>query len=218
MSAMSLLLMFPLSQRRSVALHAKRGCRSILQRQLVSSSRTFRPSLYTTSARLRQNALHSQIETGPTATDFLVSKPVPRIDNPQTMTEKIVQRYAVGLADGKKVRAGDYVTIKPAACMSHDNSFPISKKFMGLGAEKIHDPRQIVMTLDHDVQNRSEANLKKYQLCEEFAKKHGVDFFPAGHGIGHQIMIEEGYAWPGTMAVASDSHSNVYGGIGCLGT
>ncbi|KAJ4321298.1 mitochondrial Homoaconitase [Fusarium piperis] len=31
-------------------------------------------------------------------------------------------------------------------------------------------------------------------------------------------MIEEGYAWPGTVAVASDSHSNIYGGIGCLGT
>ncbi len=31
-------------------------------------------------------------------------------------------------------------------------------------------------------------------------------------------MVEEGYSWPGTMAVASDSHSNMYGGIGCLGT
>jgi hypothetical protein len=29
-------------------------------------------------------------------------------------------------------------------------------------------------------------------------------------------MIEEGYAWPGTLAVASDSHSNMYGGVGCL--
>jgi homoaconitate hydratase len=46
----------------------------------------------------------------------------------------------------------------------------------------------------------------------------GCDFYPAGRGIGHQIMIEEGYAWPGTMCVASDSHSNMYGGIGCLGT
>ena len=36
--------------------------------------------------------------------------------------------------------------------------------------------------------------------------------------IGHQIMVEEGYAWPGTLAVASDSHSNMYGGISCLGT
>jgi homoaconitate hydratase len=31
-------------------------------------------------------------------------------------------------------------------------------------------------------------------------------------------MLEEGYAFPGEMAVASDSHSNMYGGIGCLGT
>ena len=31
-------------------------------------------------------------------------------------------------------------------------------------------------------------------------------------------MIEEGYAFPGTLTVASDSHSNMYGGVGCLGT
>ena len=89
---------------------------------------------------------------------------------------------------------------------------------MSIGASKIHDKRQVVMTLDHDVQNKSESNLKKYRQIEEFAKKQEVDFYPAGRGIGHQIMVEEGYAWPGTLAVASDSHSNMYGGIGCLGT
>jgi homoaconitate hydratase len=31
-------------------------------------------------------------------------------------------------------------------------------------------------------------------------------------------MVEEGYAWPGTLCVASDSHSPHYGGVGCLGT
>jgi homoaconitate hydratase len=30
--------------------------------------------------------------------------------------------------------------------------------------------------------------------------------------------VEEGYALPGTMMVASDSHRNMYGGVGCLGT
>jgi homoaconitate hydratase len=39
------------------------------------------------------------------------------------------------------------------------------------------------MTLDHDVQNKSEANLKKYRQIEEFAGKHGVDFYPAGRGM-----------------------------------
>lgn len=91
-------------------------------------------------------------------------------------------------------------------------------KFTSIGATKVHDPKQIVLTLDHDVQNKSETNLKKYRLIEEFASHHGIAFYGAGRGIGHQIMIEEGYAWPGTVAVASDSHSNTYGGIGALGT
>ena len=102
--------------------------------------------------------------------------------------------------------------------MTHDNSWPVALKFMSTGASKIHDKKQIVMTLDHDVQNKSESNLKKYRQIEDFAKKQGVDFYPAGRGIGHQIMVEEGYAWPGTLAVASDSHTNMYGGVGCLGT
>jgi homoaconitate hydratase len=73
------------------------------------------------------------------------------------------------------------------------------------------------------VQNTSEQNLRKYRLIEEFANTHGIDFCmlalpglfpipkifeaygtdlidPAKHGIGHQIMIEEGYAWPGTVS------------------
>lgn len=35
------------------------------------------------------------------------------VSNPQTLIEKIVQKYAVDLPEGVKVRAGDYVMIKP---------------------------------------------------------------------------------------------------------
>lgn len=136
----------------------------------------------------------------------------------QNLTEKIVQKYAVGLPKEKQVFSGDYVSIKPAHCMSHDNSWPVATKFMGLGAKKVKDNRQIVCTLDHDVQNKSEKNLEKYANIEKFAKEQGIDFYPAGRGIGHQIMIEEGYAFPLNLTVASDSHSNTYGGIGSLGT
>lgn len=57
---------------------------------------------------------------------------------------------------------------------------------MSIGATKIHDPTQIVMTIDHDVQNVTESNLRKYRNIEEFAKKQGVDFYGAGRGIGHR--------------------------------
>ncbi len=141
-----------------------------------------------------------------------------RVENPQTLIEKIVQRYSIGLPPGKKVRAGDFVTISPAHCLTHDNTWPAAMKFMSIGATKIYNNRQIVIALDHDVQNQSESNLKKYKNIENFARQHAIDFYPAGRGIGHQIMIEEGYAWPGTLTVASDSHSNMYGGVAALGT
>lgn len=60
--------------------------------------------------------------------------------------------------------------------------------------------------------------MSKYASIEAFARKHGVDFYPAGRGIGHQVLVEEGYAFPQTLTVASDSHSNMYGGVGCVGT
>ncbi|KAK4974059.1 mitochondrial Homoaconitase, partial [Elasticomyces elasticus] len=178
-----------------------------------------RPRHYTITPLLYHaehfDAFPSQLASAPP--DFLPKASAPS-PVPQTLTEKIVQRYSQGLAEGKFVKSGDYVTLAPQHCMTHDNSWPVATKFMSIGATKIHDPKQIVMTLDHDVQNRSEKNLTKYRQIEEFAKKQGVDFYPAGRGIGHQIMVEEGYAWPGTLAVASDSHTNMYGGVGCLGT
>src|SRR4030066_1750590 len=137
---------------------------------------------------------------------------------PQTLIEKIAQKFAIGLDPDHEVHAGDYLMIQPACVMTHDNTGAVIPKFKSIGATKLFNPRQVVHTLDHEIQNKSEKNLEKYKKIEDFAKSMGADFYPAGRGIGHQIMCEEGYAWPGTMVVASDSHSNMYGGLGCLGT
>lgn len=91
-------------------------------------------------------------------------------------------------------------------------------RFRSIGASRIANPDQVAFALDHDVQNKSTKNLDKYSKIEAFAREQDVSFYPAGRGIGHQVMIEEGYAFPQTLAVASDSHSNMYGGIGCVGT
>ena len=136
----------------------------------------------------------------------------------QTLIEKIVQSHAVNLDEGHEVKSGDLISISPKHVMTHDNTGAVMGKFKAIGATKMSNPRQPVFTLDHNVQDKSEENLKKYSSIEQFGKDMGVDFYPAGRGIGHQVMCEEGYAWPGSMAVASDSHSNMYGGMGCLGT
>ena len=140
----------------------------------------------------------------------------------QSLVEKIVQRFAV---DGSgepltdTVRSGDFVSIKPHRVMTHDNTAAVIPKFLSLkdGIE-VKAPKQLFFGLDHDVQNKSDANVKKYSDIEKFAAERGVAFSPAGSGIVHQVMVENGFAFPGTLVVASDSHSNMYGGVGCLGT
>ena len=127
----------------------------------------------------------------------------------QTLIEKIVQRYAVGLKPGQKVYSNDFVLLKPRHVMTHDNTGAVIPKFESMGASGVFDSTQPVFALDHDVQNKSKENLSKYTKIEAFAKKQGVAFFPAGTGIAHQVITEEGFVFPGTVVVGSDAHSNV---------
>jgi homoaconitate hydratase len=138
--------------------------------------------------------------------------------SPLTLVEKLATRFAVGLAPGQSVHQGDFVTIRPKHVMTHDNTGAVIPKFKQIGAKKIHDPHQPVFAIDHDIQNVTPENLGKYAKIESFANEHGVDFYPAGTGISHQVMVEQGYVVPGSMVVGSDSHSNLYGALCCLGT
>jgi homoaconitate hydratase len=135
----------------------------------------------------------------------------------QTIVEKIAQAH---MADGpnRALRAGDFLSVRPRHVMTHDNTSAVMSKFKAIGAQKIYDRKQLVFALDHDIQNHEEANLKKYRSIETFANEHGVEFYPAGSGIGHQIMVERGSVVPASFVVASDSHSNMYGALGALGT
>ena len=136
----------------------------------------------------------------------------------QTVTEKVVQAHAVGLEPGHEVRAGDMVTVRPMHVMTHDNTGAVLPKFRAIGAERVADPGQPVFTLDHNVQDTSESNLAKYATIEAFARDQGIVFHPAGAGIGHQLMCENGFVHPGRLVVASDSHSNMYGALAAVGT
>ena len=137
---------------------------------------------------------------------------------PLTLIEQIASSHAVGAPTPAPARSGDYIQIRPRHILTHDNTASVLSKFKSLGAAEINDRTQPVIALDHDIQNQSPENLGFYARIESFARQHNLAFYPAGTGIGHQIMIERGYALPGSLVVASDSHANMYGAVGCLGT
>ncbi len=139
-----------------------------------------------------------------------------------TLVEKIATRYAVGIEPGESATQGSIVTIRPKHVMTHDNTGAVIPKFKSIFPEgvepKVADPHQPVFAIDHDIQNHSPENLGKYAKIHKHADQHEIDFYPAGTGISHQVMVEQGYAVPGSMIVGSDSHSNLYGAISALGT
>jgi homoaconitate hydratase len=135
----------------------------------------------------------------------------------QTIAEKIAQQHLTEGPD-RPLRTGDVISLRPRHVLTHDNTAAVMKKFRAIGAERILDPKQPVFALDHDIQNTSETNLSKYREIEAFATEQGVDFYPAGTGISHQVMVAHGYVVPGSLVVGSDSHSNMYGALGALGT
>jgi homoaconitate hydratase len=134
-----------------------------------------------------------------------------------TIVEKIARAHMIEGPD-RPLRPGDTVVLRPRHVLTHDNTAPVMAKFERIGGVRVADPRQPVVVLDHDIQNRSPANLEKYTRIRDFCREHGLDFHPAGTGIGHQIMVERGYVQPGWLVVASDSHANTYGAVGALGT
>jgi homoaconitate hydratase len=103
----------------------------------------------------------------------------------QNLIEKIVQRYSYEAAT---ISQGDFVSIVPHRVMTHDNTGAVISKFDSI-THKFHNASQIVFTLDHDVQNKSEANLRKYEKIKEFATVHQVDFYPAGR-FPHLALIQ----------------------------
>ncbi len=138
----------------------------------------------------------------------------------RTIVERIAEAHIAGgtAGAGRPVRAGDFVTLRPVHVLTHDNSSAVIEKFRARGGSSVFCPRQPIFALDHDIQNKSPSNLKKYAKIEEFAREQGIVCYPPGAGIGHQLMLERGHVRPGELVVAADSHANIYGALGALGT
>jgi 3-isopropylmalate/(R)-2-methylmalate dehydratase large subunit len=51
-----------------------------------------------------------------------------------------------------------------------------------------------------------------------FASKHDILLWDVGEGIGHQLIVESGRAWPGGLVVGADSHAVTYGALNTFAT
>jgi len=102
--------------------------------------------------------------------------------------------------------AGAIVFRKPDIILTHDNTASIANTFKKMGGEKVKDPDQLLIVLDHNAPPTNVELANDYQKIRDIVAEQGIKkFHDVGKGICHQIMSE--YAKPNMIIVGSDSHT-----------
>jgi 3-isopropylmalate/(R)-2-methylmalate dehydratase large subunit len=132
----------------------------------------------------------------------------------KTMSEKILSAKF-----GKDSHAGDTVVCRVDCALGTDGSTPMALDyFEAMGAKRVCDARQIVLALDHYAPAPSRATGLLHQRMRAFAALHDILLWDVGEGIGHQLIVESGRAWPGGLTVGGDSHAVTYGALNTFAT
>ncbi len=134
----------------------------------------------------------------------------------QTMIEKIMLRHRLGEGDA---------TPGSILWMSLDNR--TARDFGGANVVKdyrrhygdapVADRDRTFFTFDCQVPANTIAYANNQQQCREFARQQGMTVHDVDGGIGSHLVIERGYALPGTTTVGTDSHLNILGAVGAFG-
>ena len=129
-----------------------------------------------------------------------------------------------GAADKLYTRGENYVNFAPdRTCMQDATAQMVLLQFMHSGKKQASVPSSI--HADHliqaevgaatDLKHALSFNKEVYDFLATGASKYGIDFWKAGAGIIHQVVLEN-YAFPGGLMIGSDSHTVNAGGLGMV--
>lgn len=131
------------------------------------------------------------------------------------MGQTIAQKILASHSGNEQVDVNQIVSVRPDFVLSHDNTAAIRKKFEQIGVEKIFDPKMPVIVLDHTVPASTAQYANNHKSIREFVELQQIaHFYDMGRGICHQVLSEEGFAFPGALILGADSHTTTYGAFG----
>jgi homoaconitate hydratase family protein len=128
-----------------------------------------------------------------------------------TFAEKVLAKRA-GLAS---VVPGQIVTVRPDHLLTHDNTSAIvGKVTKDLETYGLVNRDLPIIAIDHVVPAVDEKTAIGHAEIRAFVEKYGVkNFFDVGEGVCHQLVVEKGFARPGSVILGSDSHTCMYGAL-----
>lgn len=131
----------------------------------------------------------------------------------QTFAQKVFARVS-GRA---RVEPGEILEVTPDFSYSHDYAAWAIDAFEKMGATRVHNPDRIAVCFDHGIPPNTSAAANSLKRVREFVAKHGfAQFYEAGTGVAHQVMVEQGWVVPGSLSICNDSHATSGGSVGAL--
>ncbi len=135
--------------------------------------------------------------------------------NEKSMT--IIEKIIANHSKFDTVKPGDIVDIEVDARAARDFGGPNVVKHIEENNLTIDDVSKTLFTFDTNPTGSDQKYAQNQQFIRMFARKHGIRVFDINNGIGTHTLISEGYAYPGSTALTTDSHANILGAIGAFG-
>lgn len=131
----------------------------------------------------------------------------------KTLAQKILARTS----GRTQANVGEIVEATPDFSYSHDYAAWAIDAFEKMGATKVHRPDRIAVCFDHGIPPNTSKDANSLKRVRDFVRKHHFgQFYEAGTGVAHQVMVEKGWIVPGSLSVANDSHATSGGSVGAL--
>jgi 3-isopropylmalate/(R)-2-methylmalate dehydratase large subunit len=81
----------------------------------------------------------------------------------------------------------------------------------------VKDPDKTFFTFDCNPTGSDQKYAVNQHLCRLFARENSIKVYDIDAGIGTHVLMDEGYVYPGSTTVSTDSHANILGAIGAFG-
>jgi 3-isopropylmalate/(R)-2-methylmalate dehydratase large subunit len=130
-----------------------------------------------------------------------------------------IEKLLAKAAGKASVATGEIVNCKVDMAGINDLYLQTIRSFHEMGGKKVHDPKKIVVFLDHYAPASTITQADNQKQFREFCWDQGIDLLmDIDQGVCHQILADKGLVHPGMVLVVTDSHTTTHGAFGAFGT
>ncbi len=129
----------------------------------------------------------------------------------------IIEQIIANHSGQQSVKPGDIVDVTIDTRAARDfGGANVVKNLLDNGLT-IADPQKTIFTFDCNPGGSDQKYAANQHYCRQYARENGIRVYDVDAGIGTHLAIDNGFTWPGSTFVSTDSHANIMGAIAAFG-